>query len=156
MDCSEERYSSFDFVERTSYLLNPTVIRNAELELTIIHEPSISESRYWDLTLPSWEEAKPEDLPTTSLLSLISFKLRPNTNLQDVSKAPGKLWKAAMDYIYTIPGSRSFEWGENMGNHDEIVVFVQWDTAQSWHRFETHSDWDLFSESLKQGSQIRR
>jgi len=23
-----------------------------------------------------------------------------------------------------------------MGNHDEIVVFVQWDTAQSWQRFE--------------------
>ncbi|KAJ2979403.1 hypothetical protein NQ176_g3273 [Zarea fungicola] len=74
-----------------------------------------------------------ENCPDGPVLNLLSFELSEGVDLSDGATAPGKLFKAAMEYVRTIPGSVEIKLARETQN---FCILSLWDSPLSWSSFQ--------------------
>ncbi|KAH8653531.1 hypothetical protein BX600DRAFT_385995 [Xylariales sp. PMI_506] len=88
-----------------------------------------------------WSRIDPDgeanESPQTPLLSILEFTLRPGIDLRDDTKQPRKLWDAALQYIRSIPGCCTVEWGPRLEDPPAaILCMIHWDSTAAWRKFQ--------------------
>ncbi|OAQ58205.1 antibiotic biosynthesis monooxygenase domain-containing protein [Pochonia chlamydosporia 170] len=83
-----------------------------------------------------WKKGRAEDRPRTPVLSILEFKFKPGVDLSDIHGVPRKLWDNSLQYIWSIPGCASIEWGLTLDDSTNVLCMIQWETAASWQMFQ--------------------
>lgn len=74
-----------------------------------------------------------ENCPNGRVLSVLNLEFAEHVDVSDGTTAPGKLFKASMEYICTIAGFIDMKWAREGQN---VCVLVLWDSPLSWRSFQ--------------------
>ncbi|ATY62561.1 antibiotic biosynthesis monooxygenase domain-containing [Cordyceps militaris] len=74
-----------------------------------------------------------ENCPDGRVLSVLNLELSEGVDVSDGATAPGKLFKASMEYVGTIPGCFDVKWARERRN---VCVLILWDNPLSWRSFQ--------------------
>lgn len=84
----------------------------------------------------SWIRSQLETCTREPILCVLEFKFKPEFDLIDASKGARKLWNNAIEYIWSIPGCISIQWGPVLGDRSTVICLIQWDNGEGWLRFQ--------------------
>ena len=113
----------------------------------ILHPPpSIAEMApgiagvYWRMRDTSWDLFPPSltPHPQSSILSLVQLPLLPGLSVLDPAGPVGKLWRATLESVSSMPGRGAILWGtESEGGRETVCLVVEWDSPAYWRDFQT-------------------
>ncbi len=62
--------------------------------------------------------------------------MRRGIDLQDEARVPARVWKAALDYVASLPHCEQILWGHCRGVAEPAVLLViRWQSTSGWVRF---------------------
>ncbi|OAQ97396.1 hypothetical protein LLEC1_05660 [Akanthomyces lecanii] len=80
-----------------------------------------------------WHKITAENCPDGHVLSVLDFMLPEDMDVSDGATAPGKLFKASMEYVSTITGCVEILCARERQN---VCVLILWDSPLSWRSFQ--------------------
>lgn len=73
-----------------------------------------------------WLRITAENCPDGRVLSVLNFVLSEDVDVSDGATAPGKLFKASVEYVGTIPGCVEIKCAPEKHN---VCVLILWDST---------------------------
>ncbi|KAJ5114213.1 hypothetical protein N7456_002747 [Penicillium angulare] len=79
-----------------------------------------------------------DQLPVQPVLSILHFLFHGRVDILDVSQSASLLWSRSLQFVSTIPGFERLFWApvNDASSDQEVIVLIQWDSQQSWSRFQ--------------------
>jgi hypothetical protein len=68
-----------------------------------------------------------DTLPPRPILSIIEMSFKTEIDIQDISQPAGKLWRATMKYLSTLPYLGALLWGPSVEKGDTFYLWLQWE-----------------------------
>ncbi|KAL5322993.1 hypothetical protein ACEPPN_007519 [Leptodophora sp. 'Broadleaf-Isolate-01'] len=83
-----------------------------------------------------WARGGLDSLPLSSVLSIVELTFKAGIDIRDDSKPAGKLWKATLEYMLTLPGLESLFWGLSVESSGSVYLLLQWGSPVGWQTFQ--------------------